>query len=139
MRQLSWRPSNNSTSSSTNLNYLSEGRRSSQSLLLQKDSPPSQPHGGLPPSEPVSRQVLSTLESKMHQTSSRLLRMTDDDRPFTKVSGSAMTRYTVPWFSGDGAWQGAELVPCAHCTPSSPTHPPTITMPRGLFSQRLGI
>jgi hypothetical protein len=28
-------------------------------------------------------------EKKMHQTSSRLLRMTDDDRPFTRVSASA--------------------------------------------------
>jgi hypothetical protein len=29
--------------------------------------------------------VPSSSENKMHQTSSRLLRMTDDDRPFTKV------------------------------------------------------
>lgn len=52
----------------------------------------------------------------MHQTSSRLLRMTDDDRPFTKVSGTA-TRFPASFYSGDDAWQGGELVPCAHGTP----------------------
>lgn len=30
--------------------------------------------------------ILPRVDNKMHQTSSRLLRMTDDDRPFTKVS-----------------------------------------------------
>lgn len=30
--------------------------------------------------------LLPRIDNKMHQTSSRLLRMTDDDRPFTKVS-----------------------------------------------------
>jgi hypothetical protein len=38
---------------------------------------------------PISEQQLeagfAALPSKMHQTSSRLLRMTEDDRPFTKV------------------------------------------------------
>jgi hypothetical protein len=32
---------------------------------------------------------------KMHQTSSRLLRMTDDDRPFTRVSVSYMLLFVA--------------------------------------------
>ncbi|KAJ5604636.1 hypothetical protein N7510_009790 [Penicillium lagena] len=38
----------------------------------------------LPTPPEDSRPVQSALPSKMHQTSSRLLRMTEDDRPFTK-------------------------------------------------------
>lgn len=45
-----------------------------------KDSP------ARPPAEPQARHYrLPVSDSKMHQTSSRLLRMTDDDRPFTRV------------------------------------------------------
>ncbi|KAF4513273.1 hypothetical protein G6O67_000563 [Ophiocordyceps sinensis] len=44
-----------------------------------KDSP------ARPPAEPQARHYrLPVSDSKMHQTSSRLLRMTDDDRPFTR-------------------------------------------------------
>jgi hypothetical protein len=40
------------------------------------------------PRDPTSSVLLDTdNSSKMHQTSSRLLRMTEDDRPFTKVLG----------------------------------------------------
>ncbi|KFA50589.1 hypothetical protein S40293_08859 [Stachybotrys chartarum IBT 40293] len=47
--------------------------------------PPSQPYTETEPNRrpPIKLPVLSP-ENKMHQTSSRLLRMTDDDRPFTK-------------------------------------------------------
>ncbi|KAM4060371.1 regulator of G protein signaling domain-containing protein [Hirsutella rhossiliensis] len=49
---------------------------------LAKDSP------ARPPAEPQARPPAPTRlpvsDSKMHQTSSRLLRMTDDDRPFTR-------------------------------------------------------
>jgi GTPase-activating protein SST2 len=49
--------------------------------------PPSQRYSETDPNTlpPVK---LPTPDSKMHQTSSRLLRMTDDDRPFTKVSST---------------------------------------------------
>lgn len=42
------------------------------------------PPAAAPPPHPATRQKRS--DSKMHQTSSRLLRMTDDERPFTRVS-----------------------------------------------------
>jgi len=47
--------------------------------------PPSQPYSETDPTRPPP--IYGTRQdNKMHQTSSRLLRMTDDDRPFTKVS-----------------------------------------------------
>ncbi|KAK4103629.1 RGS-domain-containing protein [Parathielavia hyrcaniae] len=45
--------------------------------------PPSQPYSQTDPSLPEPT-LLPRPDAKMHQTSSRLLRMTDDDRPFTK-------------------------------------------------------
>jgi hypothetical protein len=52
-----------------------------------KDPPPSQPYSQTDPGRPpLIKFTPSSAESKMHQTSSRLLRMTDDDRPFTRVS-----------------------------------------------------
>ncbi|KAL2159000.1 hypothetical protein VTH06DRAFT_3031 [Thermothelomyces fergusii] len=45
--------------------------------------PPSQPYSETDPSLPEPTH-LPRFDSKMHQTSSRLLRMTDDDRPYTK-------------------------------------------------------
>jgi hypothetical protein len=62
-------------------------------LSSSRDDPPSQPYSETDPNHPPPIR-LSRLDNKMHQTSSRLLRMTDDDRPFTKVSrvpgGSAL-------------------------------------------------
>jgi hypothetical protein len=50
-----------------------------------KDPPPSQPYSQTDPGRPpLIKFTPSSAESKMHQTSSRLLRMTDDDRPFTR-------------------------------------------------------
>ncbi|KAK2051557.1 domain found in Dishevelled [Colletotrichum caudatum] len=72
-------PSNYSSSSST-LNHL-EGKPPSQVSLVQDI--PSQPYSETDPNRPLPYRQPS-VESKMHQTSSRLLRMTDDDRPFTK-------------------------------------------------------
>ncbi|TPX10469.1 uncharacterized protein E0L32_008519 [Thyridium curvatum] len=46
-------------------------------------TPPSQPYTDTDPNRPPPV-LLPRLDNKMHQTSSRLLRMTDDDRPFTK-------------------------------------------------------
>lgn len=59
-------------------------KRSTQSLQDPISKPYSETDPTCPP--PV---LVSADESKMHQTSSRLLRMTDDDRPFTKVSRSS--------------------------------------------------
>ncbi|KAJ4189627.1 hypothetical protein NW767_000263 [Fusarium falciforme] len=47
------------------------------------NNPPSQPYSSTDPNHPLPVKSPAT-ENKMHQTSSRLLRMTDDDRPFTK-------------------------------------------------------
>lgn len=58
-----------------------DGQNPSVSSLL-KDIP-SQPYSATDASQPPPVH-LSRLDNKMHQTSSRLLRMTDDDRPFTK-------------------------------------------------------
>lgn len=48
----------------------------------------SQPYTETDPSQPLPV-LLPRVDNKMHQTSSRLLRMTDDDRPFTKVSSNS--------------------------------------------------
>ncbi|KAF6842143.1 developmental regulator flba [Colletotrichum plurivorum] len=72
-------PSSYSSSSST-LNHQ-EGKYPSQVSLVQDI--PSQPYAETDPNRPLPIR-LPSVESKMHQTSSRLLRMTDDDRPFTK-------------------------------------------------------
>lgn len=61
---------------------LSDTKRSSQSSLRD---PISKPYSETDPNRPPPV-LLSGQENKMHQTSSRLLRMTDDDRPFTRVS-----------------------------------------------------
>ncbi|OAQ68903.1 developmental regulator flbA [Pochonia chlamydosporia 170] len=49
----------------------------------QANDPPSQPYHETDPSLPAPIR-LTAADKKMHQTSSRLLRMTDDDRPFTR-------------------------------------------------------
>ncbi|KAI2637251.1 RGS-domain-containing protein [Hypomontagnella submonticulosa] len=74
--------SSNSSAPSTPslLSPLSDTKRSSQ--LSLKD-PISKPYSETDPSRPPPI-LLPGLENKMHQTSSRLLRMTDDDRPFTR-------------------------------------------------------
>jgi hypothetical protein len=46
--------------------------------------PPSRPYAEADPNRPLPI-LLPRFDNKMHQTSSRLLRMTDDDRPFTRV------------------------------------------------------
>ncbi|KAI0899865.1 hypothetical protein F4806DRAFT_268554 [Annulohypoxylon nitens] len=62
------------------LGNLSDAKRPSQSSLRDPISKPySETDASRPP--PI---LLPGTENKMHQTSSRLLRMTDDDRPFTK-------------------------------------------------------
>lgn len=52
---------------------------------LAPETPYSQPYSQTDASQPPPIR-LPRINNKMHQTSSRLLRMTDDDRPFTKVS-----------------------------------------------------
>lgn len=81
-----FRPSSTvSSASSPSLLISQPGSRtlSSQTSLVQ-DSPYSQPYSETDPSQPPPV-IQPRLDNKMHQTSSRLLRMTDDDRPFTKV------------------------------------------------------
>ena len=58
---------------------LRNAQASGTSLLK---TPPSLPYAATDPGRPLP--IYLSPASKMHQTSSRLLRMTDDDRPFTK-------------------------------------------------------
>jgi hypothetical protein len=69
-----------------------DGNLPSPTLLL--GDPPSQPYSETDPSLPEPTH-LPRFDNKMHQTSSRLLRMTDDDRPYTKVSGLETTELAV--------------------------------------------
>ncbi|KAI0458624.1 RGS-domain-containing protein [Xylaria acuta] len=62
------------------LSPLTDTPQSSQASL---GDPISTPYSETDASQPPPI-LLSSSESKMHQTSSRLLRMTDDDRPFTR-------------------------------------------------------
>ncbi|KAK3353059.1 regulator of G protein signaling domain-containing protein, partial [Lasiosphaeria hispida] len=73
------RPAPNYTASSSTL--LGDGK--SSGLPTRLNDPPSKPYSEADPTHPLPIR-LSRLDNKMHQTSSRLLRMTDDDRPFTK-------------------------------------------------------
>jgi GTPase-activating protein SST2 len=75
-------PSSHSTSSSNALRHPAAGKYSSQTSLVK--DPPAQSYADTNPNYPPPVR-LPNIESKMHQTSSRLLRMTDDDRPFTRV------------------------------------------------------
>lgn len=62
--------------------------------------PLSQPYTETDPNRPLPVRQQPT-DNKMHQTSSRLLRMTDDERPFTKVSEICSLVY---------AWDGQQGV-----------------------------
>ncbi|KAH6635316.1 regulator of G protein signaling domain-containing protein [Chaetomium sp. MPI-SDFR-AT-0129] len=63
------------------LQSSTDSRQPSPTLVL--GDPPSQPYSETDPSLPEPT-ILPRFDNKMHQTSSRLLRMTDDDRPYTK-------------------------------------------------------
>lgn len=75
-----------SSASSSNLLSPQPGSKSPISQGFSAQDPPySRPYSETDPSHPPPI-LLPRIDNKMHQTSSRLLRMTDDDRPFTKVS-----------------------------------------------------
>ena len=76
------RSSNPSSKPSSALPSTSDTTRESQSPPLR--DPPSRPYSQTDPHGTPPIQI-PRVDNKMHQTSSRLLRMTDDDRPFTKV------------------------------------------------------
>ncbi|KAI3397746.1 hypothetical protein diail_10399 [Diaporthe ilicicola] len=84
-RSSRYRPASTlSSASSSNLLSPQLGSKfpSSQTSTAQ-DPPYSRPYSETDPSHPPPI-LLPRVDNKMHQTSSRLLRMTDDDRPFTK-------------------------------------------------------
>ena len=98
-----------SYSSASNDGSGSRPAAGSHSLPVLKD-PPSQRYTETDPTRPPPV-LVPRLDNKMHQTSSRLLRMTDDDRPFTKVSQAAFSPFLLlpsPSFRGDflasGIW-----------------------------------
>ncbi|KAK3936394.1 hypothetical protein QBC46DRAFT_31600 [Diplogelasinospora grovesii] len=81
------RASRNRTSSnysgSTSTTLPGDTKQLGSSSSVTKDHPPSQPYSATDASRPLPIHI-PRVDNKMHQTSSRLLRMTDDDRPFTK-------------------------------------------------------
>jgi len=81
------RPASNYTAPSPTL----PGGSWHSSLSSPRDDPFAKPYTETNPNYPQPVR-LSRLDNKMHQTSSRLLRMTDDDRPFTKVSTRLLLR-----------------------------------------------
>ncbi|ROT40681.1 RGS-domain-containing protein [Sodiomyces alkalinus F11] len=78
-REARYRASNNASPVSTAPSIFTVDANDS---ALAQDLP-SQPYSETDPNRPPPIR-LPRFESKMHQTSSRLLRMTDDDRPFNK-------------------------------------------------------
>lgn len=87
---------------------------SSSSLLGEGRSlgaaPPSTPYLETDPNRPLPIHI-SRIDNKMHQTSSRLLRMTDDDRPFTKVCAHIQPhkRSAAPSWAAKAFLNGAKL------------------------------
>jgi hypothetical protein len=84
----------NETSPSTLTHTRSEtlNPTSTRQSLLETD-PPSQAYSNTAADTPAPIVLPSTgNQNKMHQTSSRLLRMTSDDRPFTRVSSGLQER-----------------------------------------------
>lgn len=98
---------------SPNLLSSQPGSRSSSSsqTLVAQESPYSQPYSATDPSQPPPI-ILPRLDNKMHQTSSRLLRMTDDDRPFTKVSRHLPIPFVLA-FALSHAWSSDGTAPSA--------------------------
>ncbi|TWU72739.1 hypothetical protein ED733_001529 [Metarhizium rileyi] len=74
-----------SRASSTNASSTSANNAEIKGVspVVQANGPPSQPYTETDPSLPAPIRIQPS-DKKMHQTSSRLLRMTDDDRPFTR-------------------------------------------------------
>jgi hypothetical protein len=112
-------------------------------------NPPSRPYSETDASQPAPIKFARS-DPKMHQTSSRLLRMTDDDRPYTRVGLSLFPFYTclsycssayaqIPCFpcllhNGlhlSGTWQGGETMSMATQTYFSWRHRLT-HLPTGL-------
>lgn len=63
----------------------SESLSSGEYTTTTASNPPSQAYVDTDPSHPLPIRQSPRGDPKMHQTSSRLLRMTDDDRPYTRV------------------------------------------------------
>jgi hypothetical protein len=72
---------------------VADGRQPSPTLV-------GKPYSETDPSLPEPTVVPRLVDNKMHQTSSRLLRMTDDDRPFTKVRVLLVGRWWLRRLSG---------------------------------------
>ncbi|KAK4171636.1 putative developmental regulator flbA [Triangularia setosa] len=77
------RPPRSVRSASQSHFTTSSSSTSAAGKQLSPRNPPSQPYNETDPTRPEPT-LVARLGNKMHQTSSRLLRMTDDDRPFTK-------------------------------------------------------
>lgn len=117
-------PRNSRTASSLSSSTLLHGDvKLSSTASLPKD-PPSQPYSETDPTRPQPIH-LPRIDSKMHQTSSRLLRMTDDDRPFTRVCPNSVSQ-PVRRVHALQATPGLE---CLNAETSSVTDELTLLMP----------
>ncbi|KAH8736043.1 hypothetical protein BGZ61DRAFT_90854 [Ilyonectria robusta] len=81
--------------------------------------PLSQPYATADPNQPPPIKSSPVTANKMHQTSSRLLRMTDDDRPFTRVCTTVL-QY-LPCLAVSGAPVSLRPSARGHETPPSET------------------
>lgn len=89
LKRHSYTPSSNSTSSKTNNQLPSPSDTSAQdSGVEDKDDTDAASVSTEKAHDAKWAELLEEQRRKMHQTSSRLLRQTDDDRPFTKVSAA---------------------------------------------------
>jgi hypothetical protein len=95
--------STSSSSLSKSKNSLTPPLSDDEQLSLWRPYSPDPPKRRLtlqrvptPPQEHRLSGFAPILPPKMHQTSSRLLRMTEDERPFTKVGDTGMCRVARP-------------------------------------------
>ena len=108
-RELARTPSTSAKSPAESPFYATGAPRSSQSLVRGPDlspareSPAAAPHedgDAIAEEEEATRHLSERPRAgkpdKMHQTSSRLLRMTDDERPYTRVSTIISVTANVP-------------------------------------------
>ncbi|KAH6710483.1 developmental regulator flbA [Verticillium dahliae] len=107
------RSNNHSPASSSTGTFAAEGKHPSQVSLANEV--PSSPYSDTDPNRPLPIRI-PAVENKMHQTSSRLLRMTDDDKPFTKHSAALNPAIPMPPSSLPSSTQASLVKKLTHHT-----------------------
>lgn len=111
--------SDQSSSSSTLVSPSPADQKQTGLAAAAKDFPSSLPRADSDPVKPPPAARPARTENKMHQTSSRLLRMTDDDRPFTRVSFRWETGRVCLYTPSHASWRGRtspSVVPVPGCS-----------------------